>query len=354
MNTIMRIFGVPLGFIMWIIYKIIPNYLVALLLFTIISKALLIPFAIKQQKGSVKMQRMQPKIKEIQAKYKNNPQKQQEELQALYQRENYNMLSGCLPMLIQMPILFGLIDVIYRPLTHLLHVPAEILAKIQSIIMANPTVFTANNLYAPEIDYLKAVQTAPQMFAELGNDMVAHIQSLDMTFMGIDLSMRPDVNGFWSLLMLVPIISGLTALMQSIVMQKMTPGADNNANGGLKMMTYMMPLMSTWFTTFVPMGVGFYWIFSNIFGLAQSLVLNHYWNPKTIAEELDREEAARKEQERQEKIEAKKLAKATGEENEKALSQKEKDRQRLAEARRRNAEKYGDYTDFESCNEDEK
>ena len=351
MNFIMKLFGYPLGYIMWAIYKIIPNYLVALILFTIVTKALLIPLAIKQQKGSVKMQRMQPKIMEIQNKYKNNPQKQQEELAALYERENYNMLSGCLPMLIQMPILFGLIDVIYRPLTHLMHVPAAVLNTIKDIMTANPSVFTMSNLYAPEIDYLKAVQTAPQYFSEIGADMVQHIQKLNMTSMGLDLSMRPDANGLWSLLMIIPILSGLTALLQSIVMQKMTPGAENTG-AGMKMMTYMMPLMSIWFTTFVPMGVGFYWIFSNIFGLFQSIILNKFWNPKKIAEEMDREEAERREKERQEKIEAKKLAKKTGETTEKALSQKEKDRQKLAEARRRNAEKYGDYGDYETTDKD--
>ncbi|MEG1943050.1 MAG: membrane protein insertase YidC, partial [Angelakisella sp.] len=133
MNFIMEIFGYPLGFIMWAMYKIIPNYAVALVLFTVLTKILLVPLAIKQQKGSVKMQIMQPKVQELQTKYKNNPQKMQDELQALYKRENYSMTAGCLPMLIQMPILFGLIDVIYKPLTHIMHVPAATLTAMMDI-----------------------------------------------------------------------------------------------------------------------------------------------------------------------------------------------------------------------------
>ena len=93
----------------------------------------------------------------------------------------------------------------------------------------------------------------------------------------------------------------------------------------------------------VPGGAGLYWTISNLVAVAQTKVMNHFWNPKEIAEKMKAEEEARKERERQEKIEAKKRAKEQGKTDEAtALSQKEKDRRKLAEARRRNAEKYGD------------
>ena len=351
MNWIMELFGVPLGWIMWIMYELIPNYAIALLLFTITTKLLLLPLGIKQQKSSVKMQVMQPKIKELQTKYKSNPQKMQEEMQLLYKRENYSMAAGCLPMLIQMPILFGLIDVIYKPLTHVMHIPKETIGIMQEIIKEAGITLT---MYAPEIDMLKMVQKTPEMFTEIGADMIARISSLDlimdMGFFQLDMSLVPSFG--FNLLMLIPILSGATAFLMSFISMRANP-ASQQAGGSMKMMMYMMPLMSVWFTTMVPIGVGFYWIISNTFGAVQSVVLNKFWNPKDIAEKMKIEDEERHERERQEKIEAKRLAKENGEEtNEKALSQKEINRQKLAAARKRNAEQYGDYSDTDVTDAD--
>lgn len=340
MNFIMEIIGYPLGFIMWAMYKLVSNYAVALLLFTVVTKLLLIPLAIKQQKGSVKMQIMQPKIQELQTKYKSNPTKMQEELQELYKRENYSMTAGCLPMLIQMPILFGLIDVIYKPLTHIVHTSAEVLAQISAICATNGIQLAGT---APQIIMLKSVQANPEMFSSIGAEAVANIQSLNLVCFGLDMSLMPTFG--FNMLMLVPILSGVTAFLMSMITMRNTPGTAEQG-GSMKMMMYMMPLMSLWFTTLVPVGVGLYWIFSNLVGCVQTLVLNRFWNPRDIAEKMRKEDEERHERERAEKIEAKRLAKERGEED-KVLSQKEINRQKLAEARKRNAEKYGDYSDVD-------
>ena len=147
-QIINTVFGYPLGWIMWLCYKIIPMYAVALVLFTIITRLVLLPFSINQQKSSVKMKIIQPKITEIQSKYANNREKMQQELEALYARENYNPMSGCLPMLIQFPILFGLIDVIYKPLTHIARLSAEAIAPLLNMgvdmgLLANTKEYSA-------------------------------------------------------------------------------------------------------------------------------------------------------------------------------------------------------------------
>lgn len=347
MNFIMELFGLPLGWIMWAMYALIPNYAIALVLFTIVTKVMLIPLSIKQQKGSVKMQIMQPKIQELQTKYKSNPTKMQEELQALYKRENYSMSAGCLPMLIQMPILFGLLDVIYKPLTHIMRVPAEVLTQITDICTQMGITLGG---YSPQIDMLKQVQANPDMFSGIGAEMVNRISSLNMICFGLDMGAVPTFG--FNLLMIIPVLSGATALLSSIISMRNTPGGNQQA-GSMKMMMYMMPLMSLWFTTLVPVGVGLYWILSNLAMCTQSIVLNKFWNPKEMAEKMKVEAEAKAEQERQEKIEAKRLAKERGEDVDvKVLPQKELDRQKLAEARRRNAEKYGDYDTTEVTDND--
>lgn len=349
---IMRVFGWPLGYLMWAMYQVVHSYGWAIILFTIVTKLLLIPLAVKQQKSTIKMQIIQPKMQEIQNKYKNNPQKMQEELQNLYVRENYSMTAGCLPMLIQFPIIFGLLDVIYRPLTHLLHISGNVMTQVTEVaggIIGN----AATSGYAPEIAIMNSVKADPAAYAALGTEVISKIQSLDMNFLGLDLSLFPNqvihfgftgeaMASLFNPIILIPILSGLTAFGMSLVTMRNTPSA-GNAAATTNTMMLMMPLMSLWFTFMVPAGVGLYWAISNVVAMAQSMVMNHFWNPKEVAAKMKAEEEARKERERQEKIEAKKRAKEEGKEaEEEALSKKEQDRRRLAEARRRNAEKYGD------------
>lgn len=348
---IMTVFGLPLGYIMWAMYQIVHNYGVAIILFTIVTKLLLLPLSIKQQKSTVKMQLIQPKMQEIQAKYKNNPQKMNEELQALYERENYSMTAGCLPMLIQFPIIFGLLDVVYRPLTHLLHISSTIMDQATQIatgIIGS----AATSGYAPEIAIFNSIKADPAAYAALGSDVLDKILAFDMHFLGLDLSIFPNkvitlglsseaLASMLNPIILIPILSGATALVMSLVTMRNTSSGPNNASMGAMML--MMPLMSLWFTFLVPASAGLYWTVSNVVAVGQTMIMNHFWNPKEIAEKMKAEEEARKERERQEKIEAKKRAKEQGKTDEEAaLSQKEKDRRRLAEARRRNAEKYGD------------
>lgn len=349
---IMTIFGLPLGYIMWAMYQIVHSYGLAILLFTIVTKLLLIPLSIKQQKSSIQMQLMQPKMEEIRNKYKNNPNKMNEEMQALYERENYSMTAGCMPMLIQFPIIFGLLDVVYRPLTHLLHISSTVMAQAAEI--AETIIGSAASTgYAPEIAILGSVKANPAAYAALGDDVVQKILAFDTHFLGLDLSVFPNQvihlglspQAFASMLnpiILIPVFSGLTALVMSLVTMKNSAGAAAN-NASMNAMMLTMPLMSLFFTFMVPASAGLYWTISNVVAVVQSTVMNRIWNPKEMAEKIKAEEEARKEKERQEKIEAKKRAKEQGKlDEDNALSQKEKNRRRLAEARRRSAEKYGD------------
>lgn len=117
--------GTPLGYILYFIYHFIcSNVGIAILLFTFIIKLAMLPLAIKQQKNTAKSAIFAPKVKEIQTKYKNDQQKQQEELQKL-QQQGYNPMGGCGSMLLTFLILFGVLDVVYKPMTHITHTGSE-------------------------------------------------------------------------------------------------------------------------------------------------------------------------------------------------------------------------------------
>lgn len=343
-NAIMKIFGYPLGWLMWALYHLITNYGVALILFTIIVKLLLFPLGLKQQKSTIKMQMIQPKMKEIQAKYKNNPQKQNEELSALYEKEHYSPMSGCWPTLIQFVFLFGLLDVVYRPLTHLLRLSTETVNKLTEIA-TNLGVLGNATRYAPQITIYQSVKTDPTAYAAVGADVVEKIQSLNMNLFGLDMGQTPNLpwQGGWNWLVLVPILAGVFALLTSILSTKNNPTMEGQTGLSMKLMMYTMPLISVWIAFEVPAGVGIYWALSSLLGCVQIVVLNKLYNPKEVAEKIKAEEKERAERERQERIEAKKRAKEALKNGEKVedttyLSDKEK----IKEARRRYAERYGD------------
>ena len=338
MSLIYTIFGYPLGWIMWACFKVLPIYGVALVLFTLIVRVCLVPLSIKQQKSMVKMQIFRPRMEEIQKKYANNREKMNEEMMKLYEEEHYNPASGCLPMLIQMPILFGLYDVIQRPITHLLRISGPVIDQATEIAA---TVLNNANLakdYSRQIRIIDAVNTNPDAFSGLG-DFVSKVRTLNWI---CHLFLMTSLN----LLILIPIFSFLTSLLVSFVSMRQTADMSGNAAaaaGMSKSMMIMMPLMSAWISFVVPAGLGVYWIISNILMAVQTYLLNKFMNPKELAEKARKEAEERREAERQAKIEAKKRARERGETDiEQALSQKEINRLKLAAARKRDAEKYGE------------
>jgi len=303
----------------------------------------MIPLTIKQQKNSVKMAALKPQMEEINAKYKGNREKINQEMMALYQKEGYNPTAGCLPLLIQMPILFGLIDVVYRPLTHILHLSQEVIDAGFKMLAVN-----GGTERFQELNLFREIQAEPARFAAaLGADVVENVQSLSMNFIGIDLSGQPAMSMLtqFNPLIFIPIMAGITSMLFSLVSMRVNPmPMEGSAGASMKSMMYIMPIVSVMFTFSIPAGVGFYWSCSNLIGIGQSVLMNKLYNPKEMAEKARAELEERREKERQERIEAKKLQKAGLAESgdEKGLSQKEINRRRIADARRREAEKYGE------------
>ena len=125
--NILYILGVPLGYVMEWIYNLIPNYGWDIIIFTIVIRLISIPLQLNQQKSMAKMSAFQPMIADIQKKYKDKPEKQQEELLKLQQEYGYKPTAGCMPMLVNFLVMFGVIEVVYRPLQRIFHIGADAL-----------------------------------------------------------------------------------------------------------------------------------------------------------------------------------------------------------------------------------
>lgn len=307
------------GYIMLAIYKFaggVGGYGLALILFTILARTITLPTTISQQKGMAKQQRLAPKIRRIQEKYAGNQQKIQEETQALYQREGYNPMSaGCLPMLIQMPIIIGLFGVMYNPLRYALGLDVEQINIIQEIFVsfakASPDESISSLIkdgyerYYPmyiiqHFDSFKAsLVSSGKVSAEAINAISEFVAEKKFEFFGLELGVKPNFkepNKYWA----IPILSGITSFTQSFIMQaqqkKLNPTmAKNPANG---CMTIFMPLMSVYFTFLFPSGIGIYWIVSNIYSTIQSYVLKKFRGPQVeIAKLMVKETVERRSRE---------------------------------------------------------
>lgn len=290
--------------------SISPNYVVTLIIFAVFMKLLLFPFGIKQQKNSIKQAKLRPYENVIRKKYqgrtdKVSQQKMNEEIMQLYQDENFNPMSGCLPMLLQLPILFALYQVIIKPATFLLRFPKELLTELGEVAKL------VDDAAVTEIIQINKLLNLPQ---DLGADVVTRVQELlgksvtvknelttvgeafsslqsDFTVAGINLMDTPTFA--LNLLILVPILVfvfswGSMKLTRKFTYQPQT-GADNATAASMKMMDITMPLMSTFICFQVPAGIGIYWIIQNVLGVAQQYALYKMFPIPEITEEELRE-----------------------------------------------------------------
>lgn len=344
MSFINTLIGYPLGWVMYALYFITSNYAVSLFLFTLITRLITLPVIINQQKSSVKMSIIQPELQQLQKQYANNRQKLNEEMMKLYERVGYSPTSGCLPMIIQFVILFGLIDVVYKPLTHILRMPQAVIDAGAAVVEALGLT-SARGASMVQLDIISGIHTNFDAFSAAMGDVAANsVLGLNLRSLGMDLTLTPSLGVFKEILsgfnpvILVPLLAGVTSLLASVLSMKSNPAALEGPSAmSMKSMMLTMPLLSVWISFSVPAGVGLYWIYSNVIGIVQSWITHRFFNPRKAAEKAKQEMEERRERERKERIEAKKKKGPDA-----GLSQKELNRRKLAEARKRAAEKYGE------------
>lgn len=219
----------PLGTLLKLIFGFVGDYGYSLIIFTILIKLLLLPLNIKQTESTKRMNEINPKMKEIQEKYKNDKEKMNQKLMELYKEHNYNPASGCLPALIQMPILFSLYYVIQNPVKYV-------------FLDANAYASIAKNFW-----WLTDLSKS-EMSATL-----IHVAGYGL-----------------------PILAVLSAASTYYQMKMVSPKAPADDKGKpdatqqtQKMMTTMMPIMFGWITLSVPSGLALYWVVGNLFTIVQ-------------------------------------------------------------------------------------
>lgn len=285
MGIIGEILGTPLGYVMKFCFDIFKNYGVSIIVFTLITKIILFPISMMVQKNSVKMIKMKPELDALKYQYSDDKDGLFDAQNALYKKEKYSPFASIVPLVLQIPLIFGLIDVVYKPLTHLLHLPKGTINAFTNV--AHEIAGTNDLGSSPELKIIQYINDPQyvEKFREVGDvaegnidSIISKMQAIDMSFFGFDLSAIPSLA--FELLLLIPILAGVSALIMCIIQNKINVlQVEQNALSKWGMTAFMIAF-STYFAFLVPAGVGVYWIFGNLFSIPVMYLVNVIYNPK--------------------------------------------------------------------------
>lgn len=279
------------GYLLQFLYTLVNNYGLAIILFTLIIKLLLLPLSIKQQKTMKKSSELQEKVKVMQFKYKNDPEKLNKEMMSLYKTENVSPFSGCLTSIIQMLLLLSIFYLVRSPLTFMEKIPQEnINTYIQQLKDEGKVI---SNVY-PEIDLIRETELLKEKNSE---DQFIEKTNIKMNFLGLDLSKIPQQNMTDYTVYIIPVLYILssfisiritTAKQQKDKEDKKLKNIDGNTGKEIKeennemdavmqtnkMMSWFVPIMSISIAFIAPLGLALYWLISNILMIAERLIID--------------------------------------------------------------------------------
>lgn len=289
------------GYILNFVYEIVKNYGLAIIIFSILIKLLMIPISIKQQKTMKKSVKLQSKMKELQFKYKNNPEKLNQETMELYRQENMSPFSGCLSAIIQIILLFSVFYLVRSPLTYMKKIDKSVIDKYTGIIKEYK--LSENSQY-PEIDIIREIdniknlknnndiiQSGEENDLTLINDEELNQMSINMDFIGLNLAQVPTKSSDWKAY-IIPILYVLVSII-SMRLTNPTKTKNNNVEENKdekalakpeeefdplaqmnKNMNIMFPVMYLAVALIAPLGLALYWLINSLLMIVERLALN--------------------------------------------------------------------------------
>ena len=270
-DFVANIFGYLLNFL----YIILNNYGLAIIIFSILVKLLLLPLTIKQQKTMEKTTKMQEEMKSLQFKYKNDPEKLNKEMMDMYKRENMSPFSGCLSSIVQLILILAVFYLVRSPLTYMKKVDVNIINEYTNKLE------TKTNY--PEVQVIKE-------FGSENDELY-----VNMDFLGLDLSSVPstDLGNFETLI--IPFLYVISSVVSTKMTLNMQNKKDNKSEektenteetpeeimqSTSKSMTYMMPVMAFSISLVAPLGLALYWLMSNILMIIERIFINRFISKK--------------------------------------------------------------------------
>ena len=285
---IFNFLGSILGYILWAAYYVFQNFGLAIIVFTIIVKAVLFPFSVKQQKSMAGSSRLAKKQQELREKYGNNRQKLQEEMNKLYEKEDVKPMGGCLTSLVPMLVLLGIFYAVAYPLTNTLHLNEQSVNAAVNYVSRIPgynagtTVTTYQQIILlkvfPNIQNTAEIQA---LFSQADINNILSFANGFNIFGVVDLLQIPSQFGLWSPYILFPVFCFLSNVGSQFIITRVNTQMQQQ-QGCMKFMLYALPLFSAWIAYSVPCAVAFYWIISSVISLIQSVIMAKVFSPVNL------------------------------------------------------------------------
>ncbi len=317
----MSFITVPFSWLLLQLYYLFNNYGVAIIMFAVVVKLIMLPFQMKSKRSMMRVTRFTPRLKELEKKYEGNRQKYQEEVAKIYKEEKLNPMSGCLWSLIPFPILIALYSVIRQPLTKIMGLAAEQVTAVSTKFTELGLLSDAASSAYSEITLSELIHAnwadIPSMFPDFADQLI----DIDWSFLGLNLGSTPQWNFFMHVdwgnvsewlpalgLFLIPFISAFLSWLTMKLGNSSSPQTEQT-QGSMKSMMLFMPLVSLYICFIMPAALGIYWIFNSILAIVQDLILTRHYNRLLDIEDADRiarekereEELARKREETERK-----------------------------------------------------
>ena len=256
------------GYLLNFLYNLVQNYGLAIILFSIVIKLIMLPLTIKQQKTMKQSTKLQEKMRTLQVKYKNNPEKLNQEMMELYKSENMSPFSGCFSSIIQIILLFAVFYLVRSPLTYMKKVDSNLIAEYTTEIQ--------------EREEEASAYTEIQIIREKGGENPDVF--INMEFLGLDLSKVPGGDFTDFKVYIIPVLYVISSVISIKLTNNITSSKKDNENKDAedpmaqtnKMMNWMMPIMSVSIALIAPLGLALYWLVNNILMIIERIILNKF------------------------------------------------------------------------------
>ena len=280
-----NIFGSLFGYVLWAAYSFVNNFGIAIIIFTLLFKVILFPSSVKQQKSMAANSKLQARQRALQEKYGNDKQKYNEELQKLYEKENFSPFSGCLSSFLPFIVMLGIYYSVVRPLSNVLHIASDKVAQLTQYINTIPGIALNTSSIYSEIEILRVFDNISSLSGVTNILTGEEIEKVKMltggfNFLGLDLLSTPKTAGGW--ILLIPILCLVTSVGSQAFMMFQKGNPMSQQQGCMKYMFLALPIFTAWIAYTVPAAVGFYWICSTVFGFVQTLIMNKFYSPDIL------------------------------------------------------------------------
>ncbi|GHU89545.1 hypothetical protein FACS1894202_07930 [Clostridia bacterium] len=279
----------PFSWLLLQFYGLTHSYVFAIVLFALVVKVALLYFMARGKLGTLRTQRLQPKLQALQKQYGTDKEKLNAETMKMYQQEGASPMSGCLWMLLPLPVLIALYSVIRDPLTRLMNFPGnskDVAASVIDFFTSKGIEFPATKA-ADAYAQMNLAQVVHNNFDAVNAAFGGALRDIDFMFAGMNMSQIPQFG--LNPMVLIPLISGITAYLSFMVSTKMSRMPQTSQT---KMMGFVSPAISLWFGFTMPAAMSIYWTANNVLGIAQEYFLTKHFNKVLDEEDAKKAELA--------------------------------------------------------------